>query len=113
MFVGNYDAKNGSAEFMHGIEVVMEYTAYNICDEHGDDFSNMFIKNMIASEQKAQGIKCYKCAELENCYKGQHGGKKKCKCFSPAEGWQITLDMIYYNQEREVMQSEKRLSIWW
>ena len=83
MFVGNYDAKNGSAEFMHGIEAVMEHIAYSICDEHGDDFSNMFIKNMIASEQKAQGIKCYKCAELNNCYKGQHGGKKKCKCFSP------------------------------
>ena len=85
MFVGNYDAKNGSAEFMHGIATVMEYIAYSICDEHGDDFSDMFIKNMIASEQKAQGIKCYKCAELDNCYKGQHGGKKKCKCFSLKE----------------------------
>ena len=37
------------------------------------------------AEQKAQGIKCYKCAELDGCYKGQHGGKKKCKCFSPKE----------------------------
>ena len=85
MFVGNYDAKNGSAEFMHGISAVMEHIAYSICDEQGDDFSNLFIKNMIASEQKAQGIKCYKCAELDGCYKGQHGGKKKCKCFSPKE----------------------------
>ena len=85
MFAGNYDASNGSAEFMHGILAVMEYIAYNICDEHGDDFSDMFIKNMIASEQKAQGIKCYKCAELDGCYKGQHGGKKKCNCFSPKE----------------------------
>ena len=83
MFVGNYDAKNGSAEFMHGIEVVMEHIAYSICDEHGDDFSNIFIKNMIASEQKAQGIKCYKCDKLENCHKCKHGGKKKCKYFSP------------------------------
>ena len=85
MFVGDYDAKNGSAEFMHGIETVMEHIAYSICDERGDDFSNLFIKNMIASEQKAQGIKCYKCAELGGCWKGQHGGKKKCKCFSPKE----------------------------
>ena len=23
------------------------------------------------------------CAELDGCWKGQHGGKKKCKCFSP------------------------------
>ena len=83
MFVGNYDAKNGSAKFMHGISAVMEHIAYSICDEQGDDFSNLFIKNIIASEQKAQGIKCYKCAELNGCYKGQHGGKKKCKCFSP------------------------------
>ena len=85
MFVGNYDAKNGSAEFMYGISAVMEHIAYNICDEQGDDFYNLFIKNMIASEQKAQGIKCYKCAELDGCCKGQHGGKKKCKCFSPKE----------------------------
>ena len=85
MFVGNYDAKNGSAEFMYGIEAVMEHIAYSICDEQGDDFSNLFIKNMIASEQKAQGIKYYKCAELDGCYKSQHGGKKKCKCFSQKE----------------------------
>ena len=82
MFVGNYDAKNGSAEFMHGISAVMEHIAYSACDEQGDNFSNLFIKNMIASEQKAQGIKCYKCAKLDSCYKGQHGGKKKCKHFS-------------------------------
>lgn len=83
MFIGKYDAKNGSEKFMHGVATVMEYIAYNICDEQGDDFSNFFIKNMIASEQKAQGIKCYKYAELSGCYKGQHGGKKNCKCFSP------------------------------
>ena len=83
MFAGIYDAKYGSTEYMYGISAVMECIAYSICDEQGDDFSNLFIKNMIASEQKAKGIKCYKCAELDDCYKGQHGGKKKCKCFSP------------------------------
>lgn len=56
MFVGNYDTKI-SADFMYGISTVMEYIAYSICDEQGDDFSNMFKKNMIASELKAQGIK--------------------------------------------------------
>ena len=35
------------------------------------------------SEQKVKGIKCYKCAELSGCYKGQNGGKKNCACFSP------------------------------
>ena len=57
MFVGNYDAKNGSTEFMHGISTVMEYIAYSICDEQRDDFSNLFIKNMIASEQRTRGMK--------------------------------------------------------
>ena len=28
--------------------------------------------------------KCYKCAELEGCYAGQHDkGKADCKCFCP------------------------------
>lgn len=83
MFVGEYDAKNGSAEFMRGILTVMEYLAYNICDKEGDLFSDMFIKNMVESKQKAQGIKCHKCAELDGCWVGSHGGKKNCKCFSP------------------------------
>ena len=43
----------------------------------------MIMANTITSEQKAKCIKCYKCAELSDCYKGQHGGKKNCKCFSP------------------------------
>ena len=64
MFIGNYDAKNGSAEFMYGIETVMEYIAYSICDEHGDDFSNLFIKNMIASEQKAKGHDEYRPSDV-------------------------------------------------
>lgn len=81
MFVGKYNAKHGSAEFMYGISTVMEYLAYSICDEEGDAFSNLFIKNMVASEQKAQGINCYNCAELPGCCRGQHGGKRNCKCF--------------------------------
>jgi hypothetical protein len=83
MFIGKYDAKNGSAQFMRGIGVVVEYIAYNVSDEDGYAMENLFIKNMIASEQKAQGIKCYKCAELSGCYRGQQGGTKNCKCFSP------------------------------
>lgn len=81
MFVGNYDAKNGSAEYMYGISAVMEHIAYNICDEQGDDFSNLFIKNMIASEQKAKGVKCYECAELDGCYKGQQVARKNVNVF--------------------------------
>ena len=83
MFEGRYDAKNGKPEFMYGISTVMECLAYRVSDEYGDDFSDTFIQNLIISEQKAKGIKCYKCAELSGCYKGRHGGKKNCKCFCP------------------------------
>ena len=55
MFIGKYDAKNGSDKFMYGILAVMEYIAYSICDEQGDDFSNFFTKNMVDSEKKV----CY------------------------------------------------------
>lgn len=83
MFVGEYDAKNGSSQFMYGVGTVMEHIAYKVCDEQGDDFSSLFTQNLIKSEYKAKGLKCYKCAEMSGCYKGQHGGKKNCPCFSP------------------------------
>lgn len=83
MFEGRYDAKNGNPEFMYGISTVMECLAYMVSDEYGNSFSDTFVQNLIISEQKAKGIKCYKCAELSCCYKGRHGGKKNCKCFCP------------------------------
>lgn len=54
MFVGRYDAKNGKSEFMYGISTVMEYLAYRVSDEYGDEFSNTFTQNLIISEQKAE-----------------------------------------------------------
>lgn len=83
LMVGSYDAEHGDEKFMHGISTVMEWIAYRVSDADGDAFSDLFTKNMIISEQKAKGIKCYKCAELSTCFKGQHGGRKNCKCFSP------------------------------
>ena len=29
-------------------------------------------------------IKCNRCAEFRDCYKGQNGGKPNCPCFSPS-----------------------------
>lgn len=52
LFCGKYDAKNGSAEFMHGISTVMEYLAYLVSDEYGAEFDETFLKNMIKSEKK-------------------------------------------------------------
>lgn len=83
LLVGEYDATNGDEQFMHGISLVMEWIAYRVSEEDYNEFNDLFIKNLIKSEQKAQDIKCYKCAELSGCYKGQQGGKKNCKCFSP------------------------------
>lgn len=52
LFCGKYDAKNGSAEFMHGISTVMEYLAYLVGDEYYTEFQDTFLENMIKSEKK-------------------------------------------------------------
>lgn len=52
LFCGCYDAKNGNASFMHGISTVMEYLAYSIDDNLGDEFSEIFINNMLNSSKK-------------------------------------------------------------
>ena len=49
-FQGNYDSKNGNKNFMHGILTVMEFISYEAGVE---DFDNVFIKNMIKSEERA------------------------------------------------------------
>lgn len=53
LFCGRYDAKNGSAEFMHGIATVMEYLAYQVGEDYGAEFEDKFLKNMIESEKRA------------------------------------------------------------
>lgn len=53
LFIGRYDAKNGSPVFMHGISTVMEYLAYTVGEEYGDNFSDEFVKNLIKSENNA------------------------------------------------------------
>ena len=52
LMVGNYDAKNGSEQFMHGISTVMEWIAYRVSEADGDAFSEMFTKNLLKSEEK-------------------------------------------------------------
>jgi hypothetical protein len=41
---------------MHGISTVMEWIAYRVSDADGDTFSDLFIKNLIASEEKAKKL---------------------------------------------------------
>lgn len=50
MFCGVYDAKNGSEEFMHGIQTVMEHIAFNA--DCYDEFVETFVNNMDESERK-------------------------------------------------------------
>ena len=81
LMVGKYDAKNGKDLFIYGISTVMEWIAHRVSDEVGCEFSDLFTQNMIESEQRAQGIKCFQCAEVSGCWKGQHGGKKIVNVF--------------------------------
>ena len=52
LMIGKFDAKNGEEYFMYGISTVMEWIAYRVSDEVGDEFSDLFIKNMIESENR-------------------------------------------------------------
>ena len=54
LFKGIYNAKNGKEIYMYGINAVMEYIAYNIDENFGDTFSEIFINNLIASEGRAE-----------------------------------------------------------
>lgn len=53
MFRGIYDAKNGKASFMDGIQTVMEYIAINDSDIVYEQFSDVFTKNVVKSKDKA------------------------------------------------------------
>lgn len=57
LLVGKYDAKNGNEKYMFGIDTVMEWIAYKVSEVQGDDFSELFTKNMVESQKKARGDK--------------------------------------------------------
>lgn len=50
LFQGNYDTKNGNKDFMYGILTVMEFISYKA---DVGNFGDVFIKNMIKSEERA------------------------------------------------------------
>ena len=53
LFCGRYDAAHGKEDFMYGILTTMEYLAGFISYEYCENYSDMFIKNMLESEKKA------------------------------------------------------------
>ena len=57
LLVGKYDAKNGNEKYMFGVDTVMEWIAYKVSEVQGDNFSELFTKNMVESQKKARGDK--------------------------------------------------------
>lgn len=51
LLVGRYDAKHGKEEYMFGVNTVMEWIAYRVSEAQGDNFSELFIKNMVESKK--------------------------------------------------------------
>ena len=56
MFRGVYDAKHGSESFMHGIATVMEYLALKVDEDFYQEVSDIFVKNMVKSLDKAHKL---------------------------------------------------------
>ena len=53
LFAGNYDAVNGSSEFMYGISSLLEYLGYAVDENFGNKVEDAFVKNMLKSEKKS------------------------------------------------------------
>ena len=52
LFMGSYDAKNGSIDFMNGIGTVMETIALKASEEDYLQFNEKFFKNLKKSVDK-------------------------------------------------------------
>ena len=52
MFRGEYDARHGDESFMYGIATVMEYLASCVDDIFYQEISDVFIHNMVKSQEK-------------------------------------------------------------
>lgn len=53
MFRGEYDAKYGKESFMYGVATVMEYLALKVDENFYQEVSDIFVKNMVKSLDKA------------------------------------------------------------
>ena len=54
IFIGKFDAENGSWEFMNGVACVMEYLAREVSHEYFLEFNKEFTKNFMESIDKAR-----------------------------------------------------------
>lgn len=53
LFAGNYDAVNGNPEFMYGISSLLEYLAYSVDENFGNEVEDAFVKNILKSEKNS------------------------------------------------------------
>ena len=53
LFVGEFDATNGSEQFMYGISTVMEHLAYKAGKKEYEEFQKTFFENFEKSVDKA------------------------------------------------------------
>ena len=49
LFVGTFDAKNGSSQYIHGVCTVMENIALNVSEETYNEYINLWTDNVIKS----------------------------------------------------------------
>ena len=49
--VGKYDAVHGDKPFIYGVSSIMQYIAYNVNKDIGREFEELFLENMIKSEE--------------------------------------------------------------
>jgi hypothetical protein len=56
MFRGVYDAKHGKESFMYGVATVMEYLAAKVDEDFSQEVSDIFVKNMVKSLDKARKL---------------------------------------------------------
>lgn len=63
MFVGTYDAVHGDEHFMYGVNMVMEFLAFEAGQY--ETFSSLFLDNMVKSEKVAHQMK-RKCTQMQN-----------------------------------------------
>lgn len=51
LFAGNYDVENGNSDFMYGISSLLEYLAYSVDADLGNEVEDIFAENMLKSEK--------------------------------------------------------------
>ena len=52
LFIGKYDTKHCKGNFMYGVLTVMEYLTNEVSEEYRDEFTDIFLQNMVDNQHK-------------------------------------------------------------